>query len=69
MKLRINIVLFLLLNCFLFSSVAMGAEATAKKKKKKKTEEKAALPVQGLTPEQIRLLLPGSCPPESSERL
>ena len=54
MKLRINIVLFLLLNCFLFSSVAMGAEATAKKKKKKKTEEKAALPVQGLTPEQQR---------------
>lgn len=53
MKLRINIVLFLLLNCFLFSSVAMGAEATAKKKKKK-TEEKAALPVQGLTPEQQR---------------
>ncbi|MEL5892207.1 tetratricopeptide repeat protein [Bacteroides sp. GD17] len=54
MKLRINIVLFLLLNCFLFSSVALGAEATAKKKKKKKTEEKAALPVQGLTPEQQR---------------
>ena len=54
MKLRINIVLVLLLNCFLFSSVALGAEATAKKKKKKKTEEKAALPVQGLTPEQQR---------------
>lgn len=54
MKLRINIVLFLLLNCLLFSSVAMGAEPLAKKKKKK-VKAKATLTVQEeLTPEQQR---------------
>ena len=54
MKLRINIVLFLLLNCLLFSSVAMGAGPLAKKKKKK-VKAKATLTVQEeLTPEQQR---------------
>lgn len=54
MKLRINIVLFLLLNCLLFSSVAMGAEPVAKKKKKKE-KAKTTLSVQEqLTPEQQR---------------